>query len=99
MPDKVSELDDSIIDKVLACEDCDRNYKINNSELRFYKRQNVPAPSICSECRYKVRLDMRNPVKLWDRNCEKCSTDFKTTYSPERPEKVYCEQCYLKEVA
>lgn len=28
----------------------------------------------------------------------KCTNEFQTSYSPERPEKVYCEECYLKEV-
>jgi hypothetical protein len=29
---------------------------------------------------------------------EPCPNEFETTYSPERPEIVYCEECYLKEV-
>jgi len=98
VPDNIIDLNEDIVDKVLACKDCGRNYKINNKEFQFYKRQNIPAPSTCSECRHEVRLHMRNPVRLWDRSCNKCQIDVKTTYSPERPEKVYCEQCYLKEV-
>ena len=98
VPDKVEDLDESIIDKVLACKDCGRNYKINKPEFNFYKRQNVPAPDQCSECRHAERLSMRNPVFLHDRNCVKCGIDVKTTYSPDRTEKVFCEPCYLKEV-
>lgn len=30
---------------------------------------------------------------------EPCPVEFETTYSPERPEIVYCEQCYQAEVA
>ena len=29
---------------------------------------------------------------------EHCPSEFETTYAPERPEIVYCEQCYLREV-
>ena len=29
---------------------------------------------------------------------EACQNEFETTYAPERPEIVYCEQCYLREV-
>lgn len=29
---------------------------------------------------------------------EKCPNQFKTSYNPERPEIVYCEQCYNAEV-
>ncbi|MCX6791410.1 MAG: hypothetical protein NTV62_04500, partial [Candidatus Gribaldobacteria bacterium] len=28
-----------------------------------------------------------------------CPNTFETSYAPERPEIVYCEECYLKEVA
>jgi len=28
----------------------------------------------------------------------KCSKSIQTSYSPERPEIVYCEQCYLQEI-
>jgi hypothetical protein len=27
-----------------------------------------------------------------------CPNEFETSYSPERPEIIYCEECYLKEV-
>ena len=29
---------------------------------------------------------------------EPCPNEFETTYSPDRPEIVYCEQCYQQEV-
>ena len=29
---------------------------------------------------------------------EPCPNEFETTYSPDRPEIIYCEQCYLREV-
>ncbi|HEY4526141.1 MAG TPA: hypothetical protein VJL32_03550 [Candidatus Paceibacterota bacterium] len=27
-----------------------------------------------------------------------CPTEFETSYAPDRPEIVYCEQCYNSEV-
>jgi hypothetical protein len=30
---------------------------------------------------------------------EKCNNEFETSYAPDRPEIVYCEQCYQQEVA
>jgi len=29
---------------------------------------------------------------------EGCDVEFETTYAPDRPEIVYCEKCYQKEV-
>ena len=28
----------------------------------------------------------------------KCEIEFETSYSIERPEKIFCEKCYQKEV-
>ena len=28
-----------------------------------------------------------------------CANEFKTTYAPDRPEIIYCEQCYQQELA
>jgi len=41
---------------------------------------------------------LRNERKLWERKCDKCQKGIETTYSPEQPEKIYCEACYLEEV-
>jgi len=43
-------------------------------------------------------MKLRNPRKLYTRNCDKCGKEIQTTYAPERPEIVYCENCYNKEV-
>jgi len=43
-------------------------------------------------------MNLRNPRKLYERNCDKCGEDIQTTYEPSRPETVYCEECYNKEI-
>lgn len=98
VPDNISEVKDSISDEILACEECSKNYKILPKEFEFYKQVNLPIPRSCPECRHMFRMAQRNAFKLYDRNCMKCDTAIKTTYSPERTETVYCEKCYLKEL-
>ena len=39
----------------------------------------------------------QNTVKH-DHGDSPCTNEFETSYAPERPEIVYCEECYLKEV-
>jgi len=98
VPDLIKDVPESITNEVLACSDCGKNFKILQKELEFYKKLNLPIPQKCPDCRHKERFDMRNARSLWDRNCIRCHQGIKTTYSSERPEKVYCESCYLKEV-
>ncbi|MFH1536668.1 MAG: hypothetical protein ABID45_01625 [Patescibacteria group bacterium] len=80
--------------KLNKCEKCGHNFQIIKQEEKFYKKQNIFVPEKCYECRQKERLSIRNSRKLWDRKCDKCKADIKTTYSPDQPEIVYCEKCY-----
>ena len=59
---------------------------------------NLPIPHLHPDERHKDRMALRNPRKLWKRTCDKCVKEIETSYAPDRPEKVYCEECYLKEL-
>ncbi len=89
---------------VVACENagkttsCTTAFKLVPQELQFYERMNFPVPKLCPNCRHERRLAFRNPMKLWSRQCAKCSKEIQTSYSPERPEIVYCESCYQQEI-
>jgi len=98
VPANIQDVPDSIVNEILACKKSGKNFKITPQELRFYIKQELPIPALCPDQRYLERLALKNSRKLWDRNCAKCQAAIKTSYSPDRPDVVYCEQCYLKEV-
>lgn len=98
IPDHIDQVEEVITEQVLACETCSKNYKINDTEYKFYKRNKIPIPHKCFTCRHRDRMKKRNPFKLWDRQCQKCSKEIKSSYEPQRPEIVYCEECYLGEL-
>lgn len=87
---------------------CTSAYKILPDELQFYRQMNLPIPRYCPNCRYHQRLKWKNPFKFYKRECmcellhhkhgTKCSNEFETMYAPGRPEKIYCKDCYQKEV-
>ena len=98
LPEAIGDTQDSIVDAVLACSGCRRNYKILKQELTFYRDLGIPIPRLCYECRWSRRVARRNPRKLWERDCAKCHDPIVTSYVPDRPEIVCCEGCYLKSV-
>jgi hypothetical protein len=100
IPDRISETDESILQKVLVCEATKRPYKIQPQEFAFYIKLELPIPRRHPDQRYLDRFNSLNPLKLWHRKCmnEGCKNEFETTYAPNRPEKVYCEGCYQKSV-
>jgi hypothetical protein len=120
IPDAIQDVQDSILKEVLKCMACGKNYNIVQPELDFYRREKVPIPRECPDCRYKRRIASRPPRKLWHRQClcnsptitahgknttahfhgdAACPNEFETSFAPERPEIIYCEQCYNSEIA
>jgi hypothetical protein len=98
IPDSIHDVTDEWLEKVLVCEKTGRPYKLVPAELKLYRQLEVPIPRFSPEARHKLRLAQRNPRKLWERTCFECGDAIPTTYSPNRPEKIYCDSCYLKEV-
>jgi len=98
LPDNIKDVKDDIVKEILACEICKKNYRLIPQELRFYRKENLPFPHECPECRHRRRFQSRNPYELFKRTCNKCNAEIKSTYAPSRPEIVYCEKCYLKEM-
>lgn len=123
IPDSSEKISDSVTKEVFGCEhqgacvhQCSSAFRITPSELAFYRRMNLPLPRLCSNCRHFIRMELRNPFKLWNRQCVcdyknyrntvkhphhpegQCPNVFETSYAPDRPEIVYCEQCYNAEV-
>ncbi len=81
-----------------ACEQCKRAYRILDREREFYQRFSLPTPRQCHRCRFDQRIKFRNPMQWWHRQCAKCQAPIETTFAPDRPEVIYCEQCYQAEV-
>lgn len=100
LPDDIKDCDYSITQEILTCKKCQKKYKIIPRELEFYQQQKFPLPRKCFSCRHLERQSLRNPHSLWHRQCMKpdCHNTFETTYSPDRKELVYCEECYKREI-
>ncbi len=100
LPNSIDDVSESITKEIIACDKCERAYRIIPIELQFYKRIGLPLPHLCHNCRFLDRFVFINPPKLWHRSCMKegCENSFETSYAPDRPEIVYCESCYNQEV-
>jgi hypothetical protein len=77
IPDSVHNINDSIVQDIIQCAQsfdpkvsgCSTAFRIIPEELSFYKRMNLPIPRNCPNCRHYERLQERNPLKLWHRQC------------------------------
>ena len=108
VPDSILDVSETIINEVLSCIKCQRNYKILLGELNLYRRLLVPIPTQCFFCRHETRQLMRGEHDLISRRCdctqsnhehaERCKNIFKTFLGKKENRPVYCETCYQKEL-
>ncbi len=96
LPDTLHETQDTVIKAVLSCRTCSKNYKVMPLELRFLREAHIALPRDCPTCRHTARMRVRNPRKLWQRNCDGCGKDIRSSFNPSGQERsVLCEDCYL----
>ncbi len=98
VPLPIADVSDDITKQILTCDVTKRPYKIIPQELVFYRDMNLPIPHKCPDQRHKERMARANPRRLWSRQCANCQKPIETTYATDRPEVVYCEECYLSTV-
>ena len=105
LPEDIKDIPDDILKWAIEpacrtgrCKKTGKPFKITHQELKFYRKKGLPIPHLCPQDRHKNRIALQNPRKLYNRKCDKCESKMSTTYAPDRPEKVYCEECYLKTV-
>ncbi|MSR86822.1 hypothetical protein EXS70_01465 [Candidatus Peribacteria bacterium] len=98
LPDSISNIPDDVLNWAVKCEITSKPFKITPQELKFYREQRLPLPRRSPDQRHLDRFAQRNPRKFWSRECMKCKKGIETTYAPDRPEIVYCEECYLEAV-
>lgn len=87
---------DTLLNWIIQCEITKKPFKIIKQELAFYIEHHLPIPTKHPDQRHKERMDLRNPRTLHERTCQECNKAITTTYSPDRPERVVCEECYKK---
>jgi len=98
LPENIADIPDDILNWAIKCEVSWKPFRIISQELEFYRKHNLPIPKKHPDIRHLERMKLRNPRKLFDRKCDKCGKEMKSTYAPDREEIVYCESCYEKEV-
>lgn len=98
LPDSIFQIPDSITTYAIKCEVTGKPFRIIPQELRFYREHNLPLPRRHPDVRNLDRLAFRNPRKLYERPCMSCTKPVMTTYAPDRTERMYCEECYVKAV-
>lgn len=98
LPGTIVEVVDTILNQTIICSVSQRPYKIQPTELYLYRRLGIPLPRKHPEVRFKERMTQRVAPRLHAKQCQLCQKNVLSSFAPDRPEIVYCEHCYKKEV-
>jgi len=69
LPQSIDNAEDSILNEIIRCEKCQSAYRILRDEFSFYKKERLPLPTFCPECRHERRIKDRLSVKLYSYQC------------------------------
>ncbi len=72
LPDTIDSIPDDILNWAIECEVTGRPFRIIRQELEFYRKHSLPIPRRHPDQRHLDRMALRNPRKLYERQCDKC---------------------------
>ncbi len=96
LPDSVHDIPDDILNWAIQCPASGKLFKLQKTELDFYRKMGLPVPREHPEVRYHARLQLQHAPQLWPRRCSSCSAEVDSVYAPDRPEQIFCEPCFSK---
>ncbi len=80
------------------CKSCGTSFVITDKDLEFYdkvspvfngKKESIPTPTLCPDCRQRRRLAFRNERKLYKRVSDLSGENIVSMYSPDKTAPVY----------
>ncbi len=98
LPMSIDDVSDDILQQAIVCEISGRPFRIMPLELDFYRKHHLPLPHKHPDIRREERIQQRPGRELYLRNCDKCGVEMLSIYPSDYQGKVYCEECYNKEI-
>jgi len=98
LSENISDVDDEILKKAVICEVSGKPFRIVKPELEFYRKHWLPLPRKHPDVRHLERMKLRAPRQLYLRTCDNCDKQVISVYPADSEFKVYCEECYNKEI-
>ncbi len=72
-----------------VCKASQKTFEISKQDLAFYRRLDLPPPTLCPSERMRRRLSFRNERGLHRRKCDGTGRNIISLYSSDCPPKVY----------
>ena len=85
------------------CKQCSAPFEITDDDLAFYeavspvfngKKELIPPPTLCPDCRWQRRMLWRREHALKHRECNLCGKSIVSIHAADAPYPVYCVKCF-----
>lgn len=93
IPDVVSTVKDEITKQTLFCEVSGMPYRIEQSELEFCRKMEIPIPRLSPIERHKYRRSRRGSRILEETICKQCKNPVTSAWT-KHSYTLLCEECY-----
>lgn len=80
--------------EIKSCQNCKKEFVIDNDDFNFYAKIKVPPPTFCPTCRMQRRFMFRNERTLYKGVCALCSEPMVSIFNPDSPYTVFCSKCW-----
>ena len=85
------------MNQIKTCQNCKKEFVIDEADSAFYERIKVPMPTFCWLCRAQRRFAFRNERILYKRPSDKSGKPIFAMYAPESGLKVYEKSEWLSD--
>ena len=88
------------------CKECRSDFEVTNLDLKFYEkvsptfngtRYDIPAPTLCPDCRQQRRLALANERFFYSRDCGLCGKKTMSEHSAIDGKEIYCRECWFSD--
>ncbi len=79
------------------CQNCKKDFVIEQEDLDFYGKMNVPPPTFCHLCRAQRRFAFRNERALYKRKSNFTGEEIFTMFSEKSGIKIYEKEIWLSD--
>ncbi len=98
LPDSIDDVTDDILSLAIICEVTGKPFRVIKTELEYYRKNKIPLPTVHPYERSKQKFAfMGNHIMRRD-ICASCGTDLETIYPESDGWKLYCTDCFQREV-
>ncbi len=98
LPEKITDVDNDILKKAIICSVSGRPFRITESELGFYRRMELPLPTLHPSLRLEAQYELGAIGKKYATTCALCKKLIESLSDPASGFMYYCESCFQTEV-